>query len=128
MTSILARVLCASLASLALAAAASCSLATSLDGLSSGGSHGEGGVIANDSGGGTNEAGALDSSTSDSGVFAVAHRVDVTTPIGTGQGFFVIGDKTPAQASKLSGQLDEVAIYDKALTFAQVVAHFEAAK
>ncbi|HEY4179972.1 MAG TPA: LamG domain-containing protein [Kofleriaceae bacterium] len=48
-----------------------------------------------------------------------------TLPAGTG-GTLVIGDNSPGQFNKINGRLDEIAIYDHALTQAQIAAHYAA--
>lgn len=50
------------------------------------------------------------------------------TPIGQGPGSFVVGDLEAGQYYKFSGQLDELSVYDKSLTAAQVLAHFTSVK
>ncbi|MDB4957245.1 MAG: Autotransporter adhesin [Myxococcales bacterium] len=47
-------------------------------------------------------------------------------PIGSGLGELVIGDKSSGQFFKFSGLLDELAIYDEALTPSQIATHFHA--
>jgi len=51
-----------------------------------------------------------------------------TTPIQNTAGTLVFGDVPTGQTAKLAGVLDEVAIYDHALTAAQVAAHYHAVR
>jgi hypothetical protein len=46
---------------------------------------------------------------------------------GTDQGRLVLGDRNPPNFAKFAGVLDEIAIYDKALSAQRVKAHFDAA-
>lgn len=46
--------------------------------------------------------------------------------IGGGPGHFVVGDHAPAQFNKFNGEIDELAIYDHALTPAEITAHYRA--
>jgi len=59
---------------------------------------------------------------------SVGRNLGATTPIGGGPGLFVLGDNANGQFNKLAGQIDEFAVYDRGLTAAQVLAHFQAAK
>lgn len=48
------------------------------------------------------------------------------TAIGAGAGFFTIGDREPGQFRKLDARLDELAIYNKALSAADIARHYAA--
>lgn len=56
----------------------------------------------------------------------VASNVGPQASIADQPGTFVIGDSSPGQFRKVDGRLDEIAIYDYALTAGQVHAHYVA--
>lgn len=58
----------------------------------------------------------------------VSNKQGATMPIGDVAGSFVLGDNSPGQFNKFSGQMDELAVYDKPLSAARIQAHFIAAK
>lgn len=60
------------------------------------------------------------------GALSQTSNASAITPIGGGAGFFTIGDREPAQFRKLDGRLDELAIYDKALSDAAIARHYAA--
>jgi Concanavalin A-like lectin/glucanases superfamily len=60
------------------------------------------------------------------GVLVEQSNATGVNPIGEGVGELTIGDSHPGQFNKLDGLLDELAIYDRALTGVQVTAHFAA--
>jgi len=53
---------------------------------------------------------------------------DAANPIGDAAGAFTIGDMSPGQFFKFKGQMDELAVYDRALAPETVKAHFDAAR